>query len=100
MLFKEQAEEAGIFIDHKIKTSFGSTDAGNVSHVVPTLHAYIKIGPSSLVGHTKEFCEAAKSKEADEALIKAAKSLAYTGYTLLTDKDRLLKIKETHNNSK
>lgn len=100
LLFKEQAEEAGIFIDHKIKTNFGSTDAGNVSHVVPTLHAYIKIGPSSLIGHTKEFCEAAKSQEADEALIKAAKSLAYTAYTLLTDKNRLLKIKETHNNSK
>ena len=31
---------------------FGSTDTGNVSHVVPTIHPHIKIGSRNLVGHT------------------------------------------------
>lgn len=74
----------------------GSTDAGNISHEVPTAHGHIKIGPDDLVGHTHEFREAAKSKQGDEALITGAKALAQTGYRLLTDQKLLNKIKEDH----
>lgn len=70
----------------------GSTDAGNVSHVVPTSHAYIKIGPDDLVAHTNEFREAARSLLGDEALVKGAKALALTGYRLITDKRLLQKV--------
>ncbi|PEL13939.1 M20 family metallopeptidase [Bacillus sp. AFS017336] len=70
----------------------GSTDAGNVSHVVPTSHAYIKIGPDDLVAHTNEFREAARSLQGDQALIKGAKALALTGYRLITDKNLLEKV--------
>ncbi|PEJ47962.1 amidohydrolase [Bacillus sp. AFS002410] len=70
----------------------GSTDAGNVSHVVPTSHAYIKIGPDDLVAHTNEFREAARSLQGDHALIKGAKALALTGYRLITDHKLLEKI--------
>lgn len=74
----------------------GSTDAGNVSHEVPTAHGYIKIGPEDLIGHTHEFREAAKSEQGDHALIAGAKALAATGYRLLTDKELLEKIKADH----
>ncbi|MFB7138772.1 M20 family metallopeptidase [Gottfriedia sp. NPDC056225] len=70
----------------------GSTDAGNVSHVVPTSHAYIKIGPDDLVAHTNEFREAARSLQGDHALITGAKALALTGYRLITDKNLLEKV--------
>ncbi|UPM53784.1 M20 family metallopeptidase [Gottfriedia acidiceleris] len=70
----------------------GSTDAGNVSHVVPTSHAYIKIGPDDLIAHTNEFREAAKSPLGDHALITGAKALALTGYRLITDKNLLEKV--------
>jgi len=70
----------------------GSTDAGNVSHVVPTSHAYIKIGPDDLIAHTNEFREAARSPLGDHALITGAKALALTGYRLLTDKNLLEKV--------
>lgn len=72
----------------------GSTDAGNVSHVVPTSHSYIKIGPDNLVAHTNEFREAAGSKQGEHALVTAAKALALTGYRLLTDKELLEKVQK------
>ncbi|MEH7453360.1 M20 family metallopeptidase [Gottfriedia acidiceleris] len=70
----------------------GSTDAGNVSHVVPTSHAYIKIGPDDLIAHTNEFREAARSTLGDHALVTGAKALALTGYRLITDKNLLEKV--------
>lgn len=70
----------------------GSTDAGNVSHVVPTSHAYIKIGPDDLIAHTNEFREAAGSLRGDQALVTGAKALALTGYRLLTEKSLLEKV--------
>lgn len=71
----------------------GSTDAGNISHEVPTAHAYIKIGPDELIAHTDEFREAAKSARGDEALIIGAKALASTGYRLLTESDLLHRVR-------
>ena len=67
------------------RKGLGSTDAGNISQVVPTIHPYIKIGPESLVAHTNQFKEAACSIAGDEALIKGAKALGQTGLVLLTD---------------
>lgn len=74
----------------------GSTDAGNISHEVPTAHGHIKIGPDDLAGHTVEFREAAKSELGDQGLITGAKALARTGYRLLTDQELLAKIKADH----
>ncbi|WP_420833094.1 M20 family metallopeptidase [Shimazuella soli] len=76
----------------------GSTDAGNVSQIVPTVHAYIKIGPSDLVGHTDEFREAAKSPQGDEALICSSKALALTGVRLITEPSLLSSIQEDFRN--
>lgn len=75
---------------------FGATDTGNVSQVVPTIHPHIKIGSSTLIGHTKAFCEAAVSKKADEAIILSAKALALTGLALLEDEALLNNIKLQH----
>ena len=72
----------------------GSTDAGNVSHVVPTAHPYIKIGPDDLIAHTKEFRDCAASEQGDKAIIVGAKALANAGYRLLTEATLLRKIKE------
>ncbi|MGW8787741.1 M20 family metallopeptidase [Heyndrickxia sporothermodurans] len=71
----------------------GSTDAGNISHVVPTAHPHIKIGPDDLIGHTNEFRECAGSLEGDKALITGAKALAFTGFRLLTDSRLLVGIR-------
>ncbi|AYU55758.1 amidohydrolase [Staphylococcus debuckii] len=75
---------------------YGSTDTGNVSHVVPTLHAHIKIGPSNLVGHTYKFKEAAASEHGDSALIKGATILTRMALDLISNNELLREIKEQH----
>ncbi|WP_028400106.1 M20 family metallopeptidase [Ectobacillus panaciterrae] len=89
----EELEQLGEIVHYEGRSGIGSTDAGNVSQVVPTIHPYIKIGPDDLIAHTDEFREAAGSKQGDKALIIAAKALAFTGYRLLTDYDVLQKIR-------
>ncbi|QED49453.1 M20 family metallopeptidase [Cytobacillus dafuensis] len=90
----EELEAVGEIVKTEEGRGKGSTDAGNISYVVPTAHPYIKIGPDDLIAHTIEFREAAKSSLGNEALIKGAKVLASTGYRLLTDTDLLNRVKE------
>ncbi|MEJ7474386.1 M20 family metallopeptidase [Staphylococcus saprophyticus] len=75
---------------------YGSTDTGNVSHVVPTIHPHIKIGSRNLVGHTHRFREAAASTHGDQALIRGAKILSLMGLELLTNQALFDEIIEQH----
>ncbi|WP_442637317.1 M20 family metallopeptidase [Rossellomorea marisflavi] len=93
-VFKEELEQLGEYVSTEERNGLGSTDAGNISQVVPTIHPYIQIGPESLVAHTDEFREAAKSPKGDEALILGAKGLALTALRLVTDGEVLAEIKE------
>lgn len=92
-VFVESANLLGLEVDKGVEKGLGSTDVGNISQVVPTVHPHVKIGPSTLVGHTAEFRAAAASKEGDEALILGAKALAITALTLITDREKLEEIK-------
>jgi amidohydrolase len=93
-VFQTVVESLGEPFDATERKGLGSSDAGNISRVVPTIHPYIKIGPENLVVHTDEFREAAKSPEGDRALIFGAKGLALTGLEVLTDSDLLAEIKK------
>ncbi|MRX72049.1 amidohydrolase [Bacillus lacus] len=99
-VFADALSELDIEVLSNERKGYGSTDAGNISQVVPTIHPYIKMGPSSLVAHTKEFREAAKSPQGDEALLRGAKALALTGLTLLTDQQTLKEIQQEFENTK
>lgn len=63
----------------------GSTDMGNVSHVVPALHSYVTIAPEEVAGHSPEFRAAAASPEGHAGLLDAAKSLAMTAVDLFSN---------------
>lgn len=65
----------------------GSTDMGDISQILPALHAYFAIAPESVAGHSLELAEAAVSQAGDAAVINAAKSLAMTAVDLLADRD-------------
>lgn len=84
-LFQEEAESLGEKVHLDERPGLGSTDAGNISQVIPTIHPYIKIGPDDLVAHTEAFKEAARSAAGDEALITGAKILARTALRVLAD---------------
>ncbi len=67
----------------------GSTDFGNVSHVVPASYAYLSIAPKGTPGHSDEMRKAAGSAAGMDACINGAKLLAMTTIDLLTDRELL-----------
>lgn len=98
-LFEKYAIEMGeAVIDDDF--GYGSTDTGNVSHVVPTIHPHIKIGSRNLVGHTHRFREAAASLQGDQALIKGAKIMALMGLEIIENQTLFDEIVEEHHHMK
>jgi len=65
----------------------GSTDMGDVSQVVPSIHAYIKICDENVAGHSREFAQAAISQRGLDVMLIAAKAMAMTAIDILTDPD-------------
>ncbi len=59
-----------------------STDMGNVSHVVPSIHPYLGIESLPAVNHQREFADAAIGAAADRALLDGAIALACTAAAL------------------
>ncbi len=62
----------------------GSSDMGNVSQIVPSIHPYVVIADPGTGGHTPEFAVAAASQRGHEALMRSAKAMALTAVDLLT----------------
>ncbi|CAN5607119.1 M20 family metallopeptidase [soil metagenome] len=56
----------------------GSTDMGNVSQRVPSIHPMIKVAPGRVSIHSPEFTRYAGSPDGDKAVIDGAKALAAT----------------------
>jgi amidohydrolase len=63
----------------------GSTDMGNVSKVVPSIHAYLATVNSDIAGHTVEFREVCMSDQGRSAMLDAAKAMAMTAVDLFTN---------------
>jgi len=74
--------------------AFGSSDVGNVSRVVPTIHPEVAIAPRNISLHSAEFAEAAVSEEGNRGLLDGAKALAMTAVDLLVNPETIAKIKE------
>ncbi len=93
---KPNATMAGLFernlarIDFPVdpddgQAGFGSTDAGNVSQAVPTIHPYIRTSPDGVPGHSREFAEHNATPLARSGMVAAAKALALTALDLLAE---------------
>jgi amidohydrolase len=65
------------------QAGYGSTDCGNVSQVIPTIHPYVRISPDGVPGHSREFAEWARSPLARAGMLAGAKALAMTALDLL-----------------
>jgi amidohydrolase len=63
----------------------GSTDMGDVSQLVPSIHAFIAMAPPGTPGHSVELRAVAASEAGDRAALDAAKCLAMTAADLLAD---------------
>jgi amidohydrolase len=67
------------------QAGFGSTDAGNVSHAVPTIHPYIRTSPDGVPGHSREFAQHNATPLARAGMVAGAKALALTALDLLAE---------------
>jgi amidohydrolase len=67
----------------------GSTDMGNVSHRLPSIHPMLSVAPAGVIIHNPEFTRYAASPAGDSAVIDGAKSLAMTALDLMADPAKL-----------
>ncbi|MDQ3879868.1 MAG: M20 family metallopeptidase [Chloroflexota bacterium] len=81
-LFRQHLAAAG-WEDGPIDPNAGSTDMGNVSHELPTIHPMLAIAPEGTPGHSRQFSEYAAGPRGDEAMLVAARVLAATAVDLL-----------------
>ncbi|HVM24990.1 MAG TPA: M20 family metallopeptidase, partial [Candidatus Limnocylindrales bacterium] len=83
-IWRRGLEEAGIE-DGPVDPNAGSTDMGNVSHEVPTIHPYMAIAPRGTPGHSHIFAEHAGGGDGDAMLPQAIRVLARTALELVGD---------------
>ncbi|XP_033117318.1 peptidase M20 domain-containing protein 2-like [Anneissia japonica] len=97
-LYKKNAEKLGIVFTQdceELQIPVGSTDVGNVSHVIPTLLPMFSIGTSAM-NHTESFTEAAGTDLAHDCALRVGKALAATVIDIMTDKTSLNQMKEDY----
>lgn len=96
-VYEKHLNNYGEFIaEDNNKGGSGSTDAGNISQVIPTIHPNIKISDEPIVGHTVEFREASRSQAGLDSIGLGAKLLAHTALDIIIDPDLLEAIKRQH----
>jgi amidohydrolase len=90
-LFRENARALGRPGSEDGAATF-STDMGNVSLAVPSIHPCLAIDTGGAVNHQPEFAQAAVNASADRAVLEGALGMAWTVIDLATGpgRDRLL----------
>ena len=76
------------------RIGIGSSDIGNVSRVVPSIHPLIAIASARAITHSPQFAETAASEAGTRGLLDAAKALAMTVVDLLAEPAMLVKAKK------
>lgn len=72
----------------------GSTDFGNLMHVLPGSCIRVAFVPEGTSSHSDAYVDAGKSDEAHKATLLAAKILAFTTYDMIADQELLVKFKK------
>jgi len=86
-IYQQNIEKLGVKLDLEERLFYASTDFGDVSHEVASLHPMFNIFPPSVTAppgnHTREFTAHAATSYAHDKSWIVAKALAYTGVDLL-----------------
>jgi len=91
-LYAENMRLLGVEVEEQSRLELGgSSDIGNVTQVVPAIHptgSIVEKG-QELVGHSREFAQASKSKRAKLGMIRGIQALAMCVADLLGNPDTL-----------
>lgn len=91
--YRRNAESLGrTFLDVRLDTT-GSSDMGNVSQVIPSIHPMFGIGASAF-NHTPAFTGVCATDAAHQSMIEAAQALAMTGVDVVLDPGLLQRVKD------
>lgn len=74
--------------------STGSTDMGDASHTVPSIHPWLGLNCPECQLHSKEFADKTLGEEGDQVIRRGACALAMTATDILTSPELLSRIKE------
>lgn len=83
-IFQKHADEYGMTFNDGPVITGSTSDVGNVSHRLPTIHPVYRI-ESATFNHTTEFCRVAGTRKAQETALLIGKMLALTAFDLLRD---------------
>lgn len=83
-IYEKHGEDLGVIFskDETLKRLMGSTDMGNLSYEVPSIHPLYDINTDA-PNHTREFAVASGAPEAQHPTLVQAKTLALTALELL-----------------
>ena len=100
-LFRQNMQSLGrrMQLTHP-ESSVGSTDMGNVSQLVPSIHPIVAIAPPETPHHSTQFAEIAASEAGQRGLVDAAKALALTVVDLVSHPEIVIKIREEFERAK
>jgi metal-dependent amidase/aminoacylase/carboxypeptidase family protein len=88
-LYKANAQALGrAFPDLPAGMRGGSTDMGNVSQVIPTIHPALGLECAGAVNHQPEFTAVSGAPTGDKAVLDGALALAWTAIDLATIADQ------------
>jgi len=77
-----------------------STDMGNISQMIPSIHPMLAIAREDISLHSSEFVSAAASEEGIRAVIEGATAMSLTIVDLLSDPSTTNKVKEQFHKTK
>ncbi|WP_328470500.1 hypothetical protein [Streptomyces sp. NBC_00448] len=84
--YRDAAEGLGrVITDHPTGMRSGSTDMGNVSHLVPTIHPSLGYDCGDTIMHNPEFTRYGTSAAADRAVLDGGLVMAWTVIALAAD---------------
>ncbi|MBF8286474.1 MAG: peptidase protein 2-like, partial [Dehalococcoidia bacterium] len=91
--YRANAESVGrTFMDAKLDST-GSSDMGNVSQAMPSIHPMFGVGAMAF-NHTPAFTNVCATDAAHASMVQVAQALAMTGVDVVLDPDLLQRAKE------
>ncbi|GAI39463.1 unnamed protein product, partial [marine sediment metagenome] len=94
-LFSQNMESLGRKMRYSLPfRSFASSDIGNVSQRVPSIHGLVAAAPEGTIGHSPEMASAAASEMGIRGMLDGATAMAMTVVDLVAMPTTIMKMKE------
>lgn len=92
--FSQNMQSLGRHLAPSRGMALGSSDVGNVSALVPTIHPMLAIAPPQVSVHSPEFAAAAASEDGMRGMLDGAKALAMTTVDLIARPGLMDRVKQ------